>query len=157
MRQNLLNYQFSFQTRLYTLFVKYIAMLDILVPLLQLIIAVVIMAVWLVRPRLETNYRAGNATNIFEEFEVYGLPNWSVYLVGGIKLSLAVLLIVGIWYSSVVQYAALGMGILMAGAIVCHLKTRGDPLSRATPASLMLLMCKILIFSNEVYREFRAL
>lgn len=119
-------------------------MLDILVPLLQLIIAVVIMAVWLVRPRLETNYRAGNATNIFEEFEVYGLPNWSVYLVGGIKLSLAVLLIVGIWYSSVVQYAALGMGILMAGAIVCHLKTRGDPLSRATPASLMLLMCIIV-------------
>ena len=119
-------------------------MLDILVPLLQLIIAVVIMAVWLVRPKLETNYRAGNATNIFEEFEVYGLPNWSVYLVGGIKLSLAVLLIVGIWYSSVVQYAALGMGILMAGAIVCHLKTRGDPLSRATPASLMLLMCIIV-------------
>ena len=119
-------------------------MLDILVPLLQLIIAVVIMAVWLVRPRLETNYRAGNATNIFEEFEVYGLPNWSVYLVGGIKLSLAVLLIVGIWYSSVVQYSALGMGILMAGAIVCHLKTRGDPLSRATPASLMLLMCIIV-------------
>ena len=119
-------------------------MLDIIVPLLQLIIAVVIMAVWLVRPRLETNYRAGNATNIFEEFEVYGLPNWSVYLVGGIKLSLAVLLIVGIWYSSVVQYAALGMGILMAGAIVCHLKTRGDPLSRATPASLMLLMCIIV-------------
>ena len=119
-------------------------MLDILVPLLQLIIAVVIMAVWLVRPRLETNYRAGNATNIFEEFEVYGLPNWSVYLVGGIKLSLAVLLIVGIWYSSVVQYAALGMGILMAGAIVCHLKTRGDPLSRATPASLMLVMCIIV-------------
>ena len=126
------------------MFVKYIAMLDILVPLLQLIIAVVIMAVWLVRPRLETNYRAGNATNIFEEFEVYGLPNWSVYLVGGIKLSLAVLLIVGIWFSSVVQYAALGMGILMAGAIVCHLKTRGDPLSRATPASLMLLMCIIV-------------
>tara|TARA_B100001989_G_scaffold213496_1_gene163458 strand:- start:141 stop:512 length:372 start_codon:yes stop_codon:yes gene_type:complete len=116
-------------------------MIDTLILLLQVIIAIVIFAVWLVRPKLETNYRAGNATNIFEEFEVYGLPNWSVYLVGGIKLCLAILLIAGIWYSSVVQYAALGMGILMAGAIICHLKTRGDPLSRATPASLMLVMC----------------
>lgn len=116
-------------------------MIETLVPLLQLTIAIVIIAVWLVRPKLETNYRAGNATNIFEEFEVYGLPNWSVYLIGGTKLGLAILLIAGIWYSSVVQYAALGMGILMAGAIICHLKTRGDPLSRATPASLMLVMC----------------
>ena len=119
-------------------------MVDALVTLLQLTIALVIMAVWLVRPKMETSYRAGDATNIFEEFEVYGLPNWSVYLVGGIKLSLAILLIVGIWYSSVVQYAALGMGILMAGAIICHLKTQGDPLSRATPASLMLVMCIIV-------------
>mgnify|MGYP001346683755 CR=1 FL=1 len=119
-------------------------MVDVLVTLLQLTIALVIMAVWLVRPKMETSYRAGDATNIFEEFEVYGLPNWSVYLVGGIKLSLAILLIVGIWYSSVVQYAALGMGILMAGAIICHLKTREDPLSRATPASLMLVMCIIV-------------
>ena len=119
-------------------------MVDVLVTLLQLTIALVIMAVWLVRPKMETSYRAGNATNIFEEFEVYGLPNWSVYVVGGIKLSLAILLIVGIWYSSVVQYAALGMGILMAGAIICHLKTREDPLSRATPASLMLVMCIIV-------------
>ena len=116
-------------------------MIEVLIPVLQLTIAVVIIAVWLVRPKLETSYRAGNATNIFEEFEVYGLPNWSVYLVGGIKLGLAMLLIAGIWYSPVVQYAALGMGILMAGAIICHLKTRGDPLSRATPASLMLVMC----------------
>ena len=116
-------------------------MIELLIPLLQLAIAVVIIAVWLVRPKLETSYRAGNATNIFEEFEVYGLPNWSVYLVGGTKLGLAMLLIAGIWYSPVVQYAALGMGILMAGAIICHLKTRGDPLSRATPASLMLVMC----------------
>ena len=30
----------------------------------------------------------------------------------------------GIWYSSLVQFAALGMGLLMAGAVTCHLKTR---------------------------------
>ncbi len=121
-------------------------MIDLIVTALQLAIAVVILAVWIVRPNLETNYRAGNAKNIFEEFEVYGLPNWSVYLVGGTKLTLAILLIAGIWYSSLVQYAAVGMGILMAGAIVCHLRIREDPLNRATPASLMLLMCIVVSY-----------
>ena len=120
-------------------------MIDELVLVLQITIAVVIIAVWIFRPRLETSFRAGDAKNIVEEFAVYGLPLWSVYAIGITKLTLAILLIVGIWYSSLVQFAAVGMGILMAGAVVCHLKTKDDPLSRATPASLMLLMC-ILVF-----------
>tara|TARA_B100000614_G_scaffold262576_1_gene296905 strand:+ start:1272 stop:1643 length:372 start_codon:yes stop_codon:yes gene_type:complete len=120
-------------------------MMDELVLVLQVTIAVVIIAVWIFRPRLETSFRAGDAKNIVEEFAVYGLPLWSVYVIGITKLTLAILLIVGIWYSSLVQFAAVGMGILMAGAVVCHLKTKDDPLSRATPASLMLLMC-ILVF-----------
>jgi hypothetical protein len=121
-------------------------MIDELVTVLQVIIAVVIIAVWVFRPRLETSFRAGNAKNIVEEFAVYGLPKWSVYAVGITKMSLATLLILGIWYTSLVQYAALGMGILMAGAVVCHLKTKGDPLSRATPASLMLIMCAVVFY-----------
>ena len=55
-------------------------MIDELVTVLQVIIAVVIIAVWVFRPRLETSFRAGNAKNIVEEFAVYGLPKWSVYL-----------------------------------------------------------------------------
>tara|TARA_Y100001970_G_scaffold268961_1_gene360795 strand:- start:376 stop:747 length:372 start_codon:yes stop_codon:yes gene_type:complete len=120
-------------------------MMDELVTILQVAIAVVIIAVWIFRPRLETNFRAGNAKNIVEEFAVYGLPKWSVYIIGITKLTLASLLVLGIWYSSLVQFAAVGMGFLMAGAVVCHLKTKDDPLSRATPASLMLLMC-VLVF-----------
>jgi len=121
-------------------------MMDKLVTVLQVVIAVVIIAVWVFRPRLETSFRAGNAKNIIEEFAVYGLPRWSVYAIGITKMSLATLLILGIWYTSLVQYAALGMGILMAGAVVCHLKTKGDPLSRATPASLMLIMCAVVFY-----------
>ena len=54
-------------------------MIDKLVTVLQIIIAVVIIAVWVFRPRLETSFRAGNAKNIIEEFAIYGLPKWSVY------------------------------------------------------------------------------
>ena len=121
-------------------------MIDELVTVLQITIAVVIIAVWIFRPRLETSFRAGNAKNIVEEFAIYGLPKWSVYVIGISKLTLASLLIVGIWYSSLVQFAALGMGLLMAGAVTCHLKTRGDPLSHATPASLMLVMCVVVFY-----------
>ena len=121
-------------------------MMDTVVMGLQIIIALVIFAVWIFRPSLNTNYRAGNAQNIFEEFAVYGLPKWSVYAVGATKLSLAFMLVIGIWYTHLVQFAVMAMGILMAGALVCHLKTRGDPLSRATPASLMLVMCVLVLY-----------
>ena len=121
-------------------------MIDELVTVLQITIAVVIIAVWVFRPRLETSFRVGNAKNIVEEFAVYGLPKWSVYVIGITKLGLATLLILGIWYSSLVQYAALAMGLLMAGAVVCHLKTKDDPLSRAAPASLMLIMCLVVFY-----------
>jgi len=120
--------------------------IETVVLVLQVAIALVIFAVWIFRPNLNTNYRAGNAKNIFEEFAVYGLPKWSVYAIGATKLCLASMLIIGIWYTQLVQYAVMAMGILMAGALICHLKTRGDPLSRATPASLMLVMCVLVLY-----------
>ena len=121
-------------------------MMDTVVVALQIVIALVIFAVWIFRPCLNTNYRAGNAQNIFEEFAVYGLPKWSVYVVGATKLTLALALIVGIWYTQLAQYAVMGMGILMVGALICHLKTRDDPLSRAAPASIMLVMCFLVFY-----------
>ena len=121
-------------------------MIDTLVMTLQIVIAIVIFAVWIFRPNLDTNYRAGEAKNIVEEFAVYGLPKWSVYVVGATKLALALALIVGIWYTQLAQYAVMGMGILMVGALICHLKTRDDPLSRAAPASIMLVMCFLVFY-----------
>ena len=121
-------------------------MMDTLVMALQIVIEIVIFEVWIFRPNLDTNYRAGNAKNIVEEFAVYGLPKWSVYVVGATKLTLALALIVGIWYTQLAQYAVMGMGILMVGALICHLKTRDDPLSRAAPASIMLVMCFLVFY-----------
>ena len=121
-------------------------MMDTLVMALQIVIAIVIFAVWIFRPNLDTNYRAGDAKNIVEEFAVYGLPKWSVYVVGATKLTLALALIVGIWYTQLAQYAVMGMGVLMVGALICHLKTRDDPLSRAAPASIMLVMCFLVFY-----------
>tara|TARA_B100002052_G_scaffold273288_1_gene275598 strand:- start:466 stop:918 length:453 start_codon:yes stop_codon:yes gene_type:complete len=106
----------------------------------QLIIAAVIFFVWTIRFNLDTNYRGGNAKNLREEFQVYGLPNWSVPVVGLTKVSLAITLVAGIWLPLPVKSAAVLMAALMAGAVLMHLRIRTDNISKAAPAITMLAM-----------------
>ena len=115
-------------------------MMETITLVLQLVIACVIFSVWLIRPNWKTPYRAGDAMNIKEEFAVYGLPDWSVYVVGATKIALAIALLAGYWKSELVVPAAISMAILMAGAVLCHLRIKEDSISRAVPASSMLLM-----------------
>ena len=115
-------------------------MMETITLVLQLVIACVIFSVWLIRPNWNTPYRAGDDMNIKEEFAVYGLPDWSVYVVGATKIALAIALLAGYWKSELVVPAAISMAILMAGAVLCHLRIKEDSLSRAVPASSMLLM-----------------
>ena len=71
-----------------------------------------ILNVWILRFNKETEYRGGDAKNMREEFQTYGFPSWAVYLIGGTKLSLAVLLLVGIWVESLVRPAAVGPDVV---------------------------------------------
>ena len=107
---------------------------------LQLIIATVIFFVWTIRFNMNTNYRGGNAKSLREEFRVYGLPDWSLPLVGSTKIALAITLVAGIWIPLPVKTAALFMAALMAGAVFMHLRIRSDEISKATPAMSMLAM-----------------
>jgi uncharacterized membrane protein YphA (DoxX/SURF4 family) len=107
------------------------------------IIALGIYNVWLLRFGKATEWRGGTARNMKEEFEVYGLPPWFMNLVGFLKLFLATLLIVGIWYQPVIQPAAFGMMVLMLGAISMHLRVK-DPLKRSLPAFMMFLLSAIV-------------
>ena len=43
---------------------------------LQLILALGIVNVWLLRSGRATAYRGGNASNLKSEFAAYGLPDW---------------------------------------------------------------------------------
>ena len=74
-----------------------------------------------------------------EEFETYGFNSWFMKLVGFLKLSMAVLLIAGIWYSNLVEYAAFVIGTLMVGAIFAHVKIN-DPFIKSVPALIMLIL-----------------
>jgi uncharacterized membrane protein YphA (DoxX/SURF4 family) len=106
---------------------------------MQVVIAMGILNVWLLRFGKPTEWRGGDAKNMKEEFAVYGLPAWSVGVVGFLKILLAALLIAGIWLPAVTKPAAIGMAVLMLGAVSMHIKVK-DPLQRSLPAFCVLVL-----------------
>ena len=117
--------------------------MDTLVIICQVVLALGIFNVWLLRFGTSTSWRGGTARNMKEEFAVYGLPAWSVWVIGGLKLSFAALLIVGFWFPAVIQPAAIGIAVLMLGAVAMHFKVE-DPIARALPAFTMLVLSTII-------------
>ena len=113
--------------------------MDILQQALQVIAALGLLNVWLIRAGKETPYRGGDAKSIREEFEVYGLPPAMMYVVGGLKIFIAVAFLAGIGVSALILPAASVLIVLMIGAFVMHVKVK-DPFSRAVPSLLMLAM-----------------
>jgi len=93
-----------------------------LAAVLQIILALGLINVWLVRSRKATAYRGGASTNLKDEFAAYGLA-----------------LLAGLWFPVTVVPAALVLTVLMLGAVLMHIKVK-DPISKYVPASAMLLM-----------------
>lgn len=112
---------------------------------LQVIVSLSIVNVWLLQKNTATRWRGGNATTILEEFEVYGLSKSICYVVGFLKVTLAILLLLAIWVPILKQPASLGLAALLLGSIVMHLKIK-DPLFKSFPAALFLAMCLVIAF-----------
>lgn len=113
--------------------------MSIAVIVAQVVIALGIANVWLVRSKRSTAFRGGAAKTMEEEFAVYGLSPTMMRLVGAAKLGLAALLVVGIWVPVLVRPAAIAMALLMVGAVSMHVKVK-DPPVKALPASVMLVL-----------------
>lgn len=75
-----------------------------------------------------------------EEFEVYGLPPSFMFAVGAVKISLAALLIAGLWFPMLTQPAAIALAMLMGGAVAMHLKVK-NRLKRSVPAMAIFVLC----------------
>ncbi|WP_424000112.1 DoxX family protein [Maribacter sp. IgM3_T14_3] len=112
----------------------------------QIIVALSILNVWLIQNKKPTKWRGGNATTIIEEFEVYGLSKQMCYVIGFLKVTLAILLLVAIWFPVVKQPAALGLAALLLGSIAMHIKIK-DPLLKSFPAAIFLVLCLIITFA----------
>ena len=96
--------------------------------LAQLIIATSIIVVWVFR-----------FDNIVVEFKQYGLSDLIRSMVGASKVSLATLLVVGIFYEEVVFVSALLMAFLMICAQVAHIVVN-NPLKKYIPSFLLLIL-----------------
>ncbi len=117
--------------------------MNYLLPALQIIVAMGLLNVWIVRFRKQTPYRGKNAGDMKEEFEAYGLPRWVMWLVGTLKICIALAMLAGIWLPQAVRPAAAILITLMLGALVMHLKVK-DPFHKALPSLAMLLMAILL-------------
>ena len=99
----------------------------------QTIAGLWIMNVWFNRFDKDTGYRGGDAKNMKEEFEVYGLSENAMYAVGAAKVGLASAMLAGNAVPQIARPASAGLAAFMAGAIGMHAKV-GDPVKRALPA-----------------------
>jgi hypothetical protein len=116
----------------------------ILVQICQIVVGCGLLNVWLLRFNKATAYRGGKASSMLEEFAAYGLPAWSCYLVGFLKVASAFALLAGLLYPVLILPAASIVAALMAGAIVMHLKV-ADPFKKSLPAISLLALSLLMM------------
>jgi len=122
--------------------------MDTVVTAAQIIIALGIFNVWIIRRDWETAYRPEGAKGIVEEFRRYGLPDWVRTAVGATKISLAVLLLVGLVITPITRPAAGLMALLMVAAISAHVRVN-DPWTKSVPAAAMLALSALVVVAHS--------
>ena len=113
----------------------------------QTVAALWIFNVWFNRFNKDTGYRGGEATNMVEEFEEYGLSKNTMYVVGATKVSLASLMLLGHGFPKLVRPASIGLAAFMLGAIGMHVKVK-DPIKRSLPAIAVFSLSAVSAILN---------
>ena len=85
--------------------------------------------------------------NVIEEFKAFGLSDLTRNFVGASKISLATLIVVGIWYASLVFIPAVLMGLFMIGAQYFHFKAK-NPFIKHLPSLILLILCAFLALGS---------
>ena len=107
-----------------------------LINLSKIIVAISVVFVWTFRYH-----------NVLKEFVQFGLNDLTRNIVGTTKISLATLLVVGIWYSSLVLIPSILMGILMISAQYFHFKLR-NPFIKHLPSLILLFLSIFIAYSS---------
>lgn len=77
--------------------------------------------------------------NIVAEFQQFGLPDWLRDFVGILKVTFAILLLLGIGRPRAALLGGIGIALLMAAALVTHLRVKNPPFKMLPSASLFVL------------------
>jgi hypothetical protein len=102
----------------------------------QIIVSISVIIVWVFRRE-----------NIIVEFEQYGISDTIRDLVGALKISLATILILGIWYNEFLFSSSLAMAFLMICAQYFHIKAR-NPFNKFIPSLCLLILCLFIAAKN---------
>jgi uncharacterized membrane protein YphA (DoxX/SURF4 family) len=114
--------------------------METLLSITQIIAGLSVLNAWTLRKNQPTAWRGGKSASMRQEFDAYGLPMWFMEVIKWTKIPLASLLIAGVWFPYITKPAAIGLGMLMLGAVTMHVKI-DDPLKKSLPASFILLTC----------------
>lgn len=85
--------------------------------------------------------------NVQKEFKQFGLSDLTRNLVGGAKISLAALLIAGVWFPNLVLGSSLLMGLFMVSAQFFHFKNN-SVFGKRMPSLLLLLACLFIALTT---------
>ena len=121
--------------------------MKLLSKILSVIVGLTVINVWLFRSGKSTSYRGGDANSLREEFVGYGLGDYFL-TIGIIKVGLAILLILSLYFQKLRLISASGIGLMMLVAIFMHFSV-GDELIKSMPASVMLISCIIIAYSSK--------
>ncbi|MCU0453557.1 MAG: DoxX family protein [Bacteroidetes bacterium] len=103
---------------------------------LQALVAASILFVWVVR-----------YANIVEEFRHYQLPEWLRDLVGILKSSFALMLLIGIERPTLAVVGGVGIAILMGAAVITHLRVK-NPVFKMLPSLTLMAMSAAIALIN---------
>jgi putative oxidoreductase len=81
------------------------------------------------------------AKPMVDQFKEFGLPNFGVVAVGILEVIGAI----GLWLPNLSMYAAIGLFLLMIGAVANHLKVE-HPFKQFAPALILGLISAVYIF-----------
>jgi hypothetical protein len=109
-----------------------------LLTLSQIIVTVSVLYVWTFRFH-----------NVLKEFKQFGLSDLTRNIVGATKISLATLLVAGIWYPSLVLIPSILMGLLMVGAQYFHFKI-SNPFIKHLPSLILLALSSFIVYFSYI-------
>lgn len=104
--------------------------------LAQIIVATSVAYVWIFRYDI-----------IIKEFKDFGLSDLTRTFVGASKISLATLLIAGIWYPSLILIPSILMGLFMLAAQYFHYKIK-NPFIKHLPSLFFLILCVFIALAS---------
>ncbi len=103
---------------------------------LQALVVASVFFVWVVR-----------YANIVQEFKQYGLPDWLRDLVGILKMTFSLMLLIGIERGAFAVAGGIGIALLMSAAFVTHLRVK-NPVFKMLPSLTLLIFSAVIAWIN---------